>query len=95
MGAILILALFAMLIIRGYWIALNAKNKYGSLVATGITTLLALQVFLNVAVVTNLVPCTGISLPFFSYGGTALWLQLAETGIMLSISREIPVKKAG
>ncbi len=94
-GAILILALFAMLIIRGYWIAMNAKNKFGSLVATGITTLLALQVFLNVAVITNLVPCTGISLPFFSYGGTALWLQLAETGIILSISREIPVKKAG
>ena len=58
-----------------------------------VTALLALQVILNVAVVTNLIPCTGISLPFFSYGGTALWLQLAEMGIILSISRDIPEKK--
>lgn len=94
-GALLILALFAMLILRGYWIALHAKDRFSSLTATGITTLLALQVILNVAVVTNLVPCTGISLPFFSYGGTALWVQLAEMGIILSISRDIPTKKAG
>ena len=67
-GAALVLLLFALLIIRGYWLALHAKNKYSALVVTGITSLLALQVFLNVAVVTNLVPCTGISLPFFSYG---------------------------
>jgi len=88
-GAILILALFAMLIIRGYWLALHAKDKFSSLVITGITSLLALQVFLNVAVVTNLIPCTGISLPFFSYGGTAMWIQLAEIGIVLSASRDI------
>lgn len=91
-GAVLILALFAMLIIRGYWIALNSTDRYGFLVCSGITTLLALQVILNVAVVTNLVPCTGISLPFFSYGGTALLMQLAEMGIILSISRDIPAK---
>ena len=59
---------------------------------TWITTLLAIQVFLNVAVVTNLVPCTGISLPFFSYGGTALMIQLAEMGIVLSAARDIPAK---
>ena len=53
------------------------------------TTLLAIQVFLNVAVVTNLVPCTGISLPFFSYGGTALLIQLGEMGIILSASRDV------
>lgn len=94
-GAALILALFAMLIIRGYWLALHARDRYGSLVCTGITTLLAIQVILNVAVVTNLVPCTGISLPFFSYGGTALLIQLAEMGIILSISRDIPGKKPG
>ena len=88
-GALLILALFAMLIIRGYWIAMHARNRYSSLIATGVTTLLALQVILNVAVVTNLVPCTGISLPFFSYGGTALWLQLIEMGIILSVSRDV------
>lgn len=89
-GALLILTLFALLIIRGYWIALHSKDRYGFLVAGGITTLLAVQVILNVAVVTNLVPCTGISLPFFSYGGTALLMQLAEMGIVLSISRDIP-----
>ena len=92
-GATLVLILFALLIIRGYWLALHARNKYSALVVTGITSLLALQVFLNVAVVTNLVPCTGISLPFFSYGGTALWIQMAEMGIVLSASREIPLKR--
>ena len=92
-GAVLILILFALLIIRGYYIALNARTKYGSLVATGLTSLLAIQVFLNVAVVTNLIPCTGISLPFFSYGGTALLVQLMEMGIILAVSREIPLKQ--
>jgi len=91
-GALLILALFALLIIRGYWLALHARDRYGSLVIIGLTSLLAIQVFLNVAVVTNLIPCTGISLPFFSYGGTALWMQLVEMGIILSISRDIPLK---
>ncbi len=93
-GALLILVLFALLIIRGYWLALHARDRFGALVITGITSLLAIQVFLNVAVVTNLVPCTGISLPFFSYGGTALLLQMAEMGIVLSISREIPLRKS-
>ncbi len=92
-GAILILFLFALLIIRGYWLAMHARDKYGALVITGITSLLAVQVFFNVAVVTNLIPCTGISLPFFSYGGTALLLQMAEMGIILSMSREIPLKQ--
>ena len=93
-GAMLILVLFALLITRGFWIALHARDKFSSLVATGISSLLAVQVFLNVAVVTNLIPSTGISLPFFSYGGTALWLQLVEMGIILSISRDIPLEKA-
>ncbi len=92
-GALLILLLFALLIVRGYWLALHARDRFGALVITGITSLLAIQVFLNVAVVTNLVPCTGISLPFFSYGGTALWIQLVEMGIVLSISRDIPLKR--
>ncbi len=92
-GAMLILALFSLLIIRGFWLALHAKDRFGSLVITGITSLLAIQVFLNVAVVTNFFPCTGISLPFFSYGGTALLIQLGEMGIVLSISREIPLRK--
>ena len=89
-GAMLILLLFALLIVRGFWLALHAKDKFSSLVVTGITSLLAIQVFLNVAVVINLLPATGISLPFFSSGGTALWLQLIQVGIVLSISRDIP-----
>ena len=92
-GAILILLLFALLIIRGYWLAMHMRDRYSFLVTAGITTLLAIQVFLNVAVVTNLVPCTGISLPFFSYGGTALLIQLAEMGIVLSASRDIPARQ--
>ncbi len=91
-GAILILALFALLIVRGYWIAMHARDKYSLLVGVGITTQLALQVLMNIAVCTNSIPCTGISLPLFSYGGTALLLQLAEIGILLSISRDIPEK---
>lgn len=93
-GALLILLLFALLIIRGYWLAMHARDRFGALTITGITSLLAIQVVLNVAVVTNLVPCTGISLPFFSYGGTALWIQLVEMGIVLSISRDIPLRKS-
>lgn len=88
LGATLILLLFAALILRGFWIALHCRDRFSSLVCAGITSLLAIQTFLNVAVVTNLVPCTGISLPFFSYGGTALLIQLAEMGIVLSASRE-------
>ncbi|MCL2562726.1 MAG: putative lipid II flippase FtsW [Oscillospiraceae bacterium] len=94
-GSMLILCLFAMLIIRGYWIAMHAKTKYGGLIAAGMTSLLAIQVFLNVGVVTNLLPATGISLPFFSYGGTALLVQLACMGVVLGVSREIPAKRAG
>ena len=89
-GATLIMALFALLIIRGYWIALHARDRFGALLAIGVTTQVALQVFLNIAVVSNLIPNTGISLPFFSYGGTALVIQLAEMGLVLSVSRQMP-----
>lgn len=92
-GAALILVLFALLILRGYWLALHARDRYSCLVCVGITTLLALQIILNVAVCTNLMPSTGISLPLFSYGGTALLLQMAEIGIILSMSRDIPEKR--
>ena len=92
-GATLILVLFALLIIRGFYLAMHCRDRYSFLVCGGITALLAYQVILNIAVVTNLIPCTGISLPFFSYGGTALLIQLAEMGIVLSISRDIPEKK--
>ncbi len=89
LGAAAILLLFALLILRGYWIAIHARDRFSMLLGTGLTTLLALQVLLNVAVVTNLLPATGISLPFFSSGGTALIMQLAECGIVLNISRSI------
>lgn len=90
-GACLILLLFALLIIRGYWLALHAKDRFGSLMIVGIITLFAFQVFANVAVVTNLFPVTGISMPFFSSGGTALLIQMAEMGLVLAISRQNPV----
>ena len=94
-GATLIMALFAMLIIRGFWLAIHARDRFGSLLVVGVTTQIALQTFLNIAVVTNLIPNTGISLPFFSYGGTALAIQLVEVGIVLSVSRQIKAPKAG
>jgi cell division protein FtsW len=86
-GAIGILLLFALLILRGYWIALHARDRFGTLVVAGLTTKLAVQVFFNIGVVSGLLPPTGISLPFFSYGGTALLLQLFEMGIILAVSR--------
>ena len=94
-GAAIIMALFAALILRGFWIALHARDRFGSLMVVGIITLVALQTFLNIGVVTGLLPTTGISLPFFSYGGTALSIQLAEMGIVLSVSRQMRPTKAG
>ena len=94
-GACVIMLIFALLILRGFWIALHARDRFGALLTVGIMTHLALQTFLNIAVVSGFVPTTGISLPFFSYGGTALCLQLAEMGIVLSVSRQIPAPKAG
>jgi len=86
-GAALIIALFAALILRGYWIALHGVSRFHTVLAAGITTLIAVQTILNLGVVTNLLPSTGIALPFFSYGGTALAVNLGEMGILLSISR--------
>ena len=94
-GATIIMVLFAALILRGYWIALHARDRFGSLLVVGFTTLIALQTFLNIGVVTGLLPATGISLPFFSYGGTALMIQLAEMGVILSVSRQMKPTKAG
>ena len=94
-GAGIIMILFALLVIRGYWIAIHARDRLGALLAVGVTTQIGLQVFLNIAVVTGLIPATGISLPFFSYGGTALMIQLFEVGIVLSVSRQMPAMKAG
>ena len=91
-GATLILLLFAVLIVRGFWLALHCNERFDRMMVIGLVSLLTLQVFLNVAVVTNLIPSTGISLPFFSYGGTALVVQMSEIGIILSASRNIPDK---
>ncbi len=94
-GASIIMLLFAALILRGYWIALHTRDRFGCLLVVGVTTLIAMQTFLNIGVVTGLLPTTGISLPFFSYGGTALSIQLAEMGIVLSVSRQMKPTKAG
>lgn len=87
-GAGLIILLFMLLIVRGIWLALHAKTRFCSLVMAGIVVQLALQVFFNIGVVSNFLPATGISLPFFSYGGTALMLQLFEMGLVLNMSRD-------
>ena len=87
-GALLIIALFSAMILRGYWIALRAADRFSTVLAAGLITLIAAQTVLNLGVVTNLLPSTGIALPFFSYGGTALAVNLGEMGIVLSISRQ-------
>lgn len=94
-GACVIIALFALLIIRGYWLAIHARDRFGTLLIVGIISLTGMQVFFNIGVVTGFLPPTGISLPFFSYGGTALMIQLAEMGIVLSVSRQMKPTKAG
>ena len=94
-GATLVMLVFALLILRGFWVALQARDRFGALLVVGIMTQISLQTFLNIAVVSGLVPATGISLPFFSYGGTALALQLFEMGIVLSVSRQIPAPRGG
>ena len=86
-GAMLIIILFALLVWRGFTIAMRAPDKFGSLLAIGLTFQVGLQAMLNIFVVTNTIPNTGISLPFFSYGGTSLLILLAEMGIVLSVSR--------
>ena len=87
-GAILIIALFSAMILRGYWIALRAADRFSTVLAAGLVTLIAVQTVLNLGVVTNLLPSTGIALPFFSYGGTALAVNLGEMGVVLSVSRQ-------
>lgn len=86
-GTTAVLALFAFFIYRGYRIAINSKDMLGSLMATGITSVFALQIIVNIAVVTCTMPVTGMPLPFFSYGGTALFINLCAMGVLLSISR--------
>ncbi|MCM1054319.1 MAG: putative lipid II flippase FtsW [Bacteroides sp.] len=91
-GAALVILLFVILIWRGFYICTKARDKFGMMLAFGITFQMGLQALLNIAVVTNAVPNTGIALPFFSYGGTALVMQLGEMGILLSVSRKAALK---
>jgi cell division protein FtsW len=92
-GATIVIVLFALLVWRGYVIAMRAPDKFGCLLAVGLTTQVGLQAALNIAVVTNSIPNTGISLPFFSAGGTSLMMLLFQMGIVLSVSRFSNVEK--
>ncbi len=92
-GAMVIILLFCLLVWRGFTIAMHAQDKFGSLLAIGLTFQVGLQALLNIWVVTNTIPNTGISLPFFSYGGTSLVILLAEMGIVLSVSRGANIEK--
>ena len=86
-GCVLVILLFVIFIWRGIVIAMRAPDMFGSLVAIGIVSLVAIQVIINIAVVTSSMPATGMPLPFFSYGGTALFILLCEVGVLLNISR--------
>ena len=90
-GAVVVILLFLILIIRGFYIATSAPDKFGMLLCSGIVIQIGLQALLNIAVVSNAFPNTGVSLPFISYGGTALMMQLAEMGIVLNISRKASI----
>ncbi|MCL2055228.1 MAG: FtsW/RodA/SpoVE family cell cycle protein [Oscillospiraceae bacterium] len=87
-GAVVIIILFLLLIMRGFYIAAKAPDKFGMMLAVGLVAQIGIQALLNIAVVTNTIPNTGVSLPFFSYGGTALALQLLQMGVVLNISRQ-------
>lgn len=92
-GAVIILLLFAALVWRGFYIGFHAPDKFGGLLAIGLSAQIGLQVLLNIAVITNLIPNTGISLPFFSYGGSSMCMLLAQMGIILNISGHINREK--
>ena len=93
MGALVVIVLFALLIWRGFTIVIKARDRFGAMLVTGFIAQVGVQAILNMAVVTNTIPSTGISLPFFSYGGTALAILLGEMGIVLSVSRQTTVEK--
>lgn len=92
-GALVVILLFALLIWRGFAIVIKARDRFGAMLVTGFIAQVGVQAILNMAVVTNALPSTGISLPFFSYGGTALAILLGEMGIVLSVSRQSTVEK--
>ena len=93
-GAVLVIVLFGLLVWRGFTIGLRAPDKFGCLLAIGLTLQIGLQVAINIAVVSNLIPNTGISLPFFSYGGTSILMLMAQMGVVLSVSRQAHMEKS-
>ncbi len=93
-GAVLVLVLFGVLVWRGFVIGMRSPDKFGCMLAIGLTLQIGLQVAINVAVVSNLMPNTGISLPFFSYGGTSILMLMLQMGVVLSISRQARMEKA-
>ena len=93
-GAVVVLLIFASLIWRGVVISIRAKDRFGTLLGLGLTMQVGMQMILNISVVTNTIPNTGISLPFFSYGGTSLLMLLAQMGILLSISKNANLEKS-
>jgi cell division protein FtsW len=91
-GAVSVILLFIMLLYRIFVIGLNAEDLYGSLICVGVFVHIAVQVILNIAVVTNSVPSTGVPLPFISYGGTSVSILMAEIGIVMSVSNQMSAK---
>ena len=93
LGVVIVLILFAVFIWRGFKIAVHAPDRFGTLVAAGITAIIAVQVLMNIAVVTSSMPVTGVSLPFFSYGGSSLSIMMVNMGILLNISKQADYNK--
>ncbi|MBQ3141413.1 MAG: putative lipid II flippase FtsW [Clostridia bacterium] len=93
-GALCVVGLFVALVVRGFMIAYRCRDKFGSVLAIGLSVQVGLQALLNIGFVTNTLPNTGISLPFFSYGGTSLVMLLAQMGVVLSISRSTTLDNA-
>ena len=92
-GGILVIGLFLALLLRGMYVAFKAKDKFGAMLVVGVISQISIQAFLNIAVATNTIPNTGISLPFFSEGGTSLLMLLGEMGVVLSVSRYANLEK--
>ena len=93
-GGIAVIVLFGLILYRMFIVIMNAKDRFGALVGVGIMSQIAIQVVLNILVVTNVIPSTGVILPFISFGGTAVIIMLFEIGVFLNISRQIEYKNS-
>ena len=92
-GAVFVIFLFLFMIYRFMLIAGNAPDLFGALLVTGVLAHIAIQVILNIAVVTNVIPNTGVKLPFISYGGTSVLFLMVEMGMVLSVSNQIRIER--